>query len=127
MKKIIAFTALYILMTSSNLFSQSNLVWTFNGELPKGFMKTSTIFNSTFSGFKNATEVTKFSQTFKSNPDVATCDIISTTSTTCVMKITMKQIHDKPYYINLAKKIGVAYISANGSRKSLDELKQGKK
>ena len=127
MKKLVAYTALYILFASSNAFSQSNLIWAFNGDLPKAFLKSSKVFNSTFSGFKSSDEVTKFCETFKANPDFASCELISKTSAICIMKITMKQVHDKPYYINLANKSGVAYISVNGNKKSLDELKQGRK
>jgi hypothetical protein len=39
----------------------------------------------------------------------------------------MKRTHDKAYYINFSSKHGISSLIVNGTRKSLEELKQGTK
>jgi hypothetical protein len=39
----------------------------------------------------------------------------------------MKRPQSKPYYLSLASKSGVAYISVNGDKKTIAELRPGKK
>lgn len=127
MKKILSIAFFCLMLISYNAKSQSNLTWTINDNMSKGFFKTATAFNSTFTGFKSAAEVTKFCQGIKANPEVQSFDVTSSTATSCSGKLVMKRAQNKPYYIGLMSKSGVTYISANGNKKSLDELKQGKK
>ncbi len=127
MKKILAITIFYFMCSSFNLFSQSNLVWTINDKMENGFFKTTTIFNSSFSGFNSNSDAVKFIQTLKGNPEIASCDVISSNNTSCIVKFVMKRTHDKAYYINFSSKHGISSLIVNGTRKSLEELKQGTK
>ena len=105
-------------------FSQSNLTWTVKGDIPQGYLKRSTVFNSNFNGFKNNVESAAFIQKLKSNSEIESCDVVSSTENSCDVKITMKRIHEKSYYLNFASSVGVNFISINGDKKSLDEIKQ---
>jgi len=124
MKKLFSVSIFcFIVLTT---YSQSNLTWTVKGEIPKGYLKRSKNFDSNFNGFKNNAETADFIQKLKSNPEIESCDVISSSANSCDVKITMKQIHEKPYYLSFASSIGVAFISINGDKRSLDEIKQEK-
>ncbi len=127
MKKILSIAFFCLMLITFNAKSQSNLTWTINDNMPKGFFKTATVFNSTFTGFKSNAEVVKFTQNLKSNSEVANCEITASSATSCTMKLIMKRAQDKPYYLALLAKNGVTNISANGQKKTIDELKKGKK
>lgn len=125
MKNLLSIAFFCTIFFVSKTYAQSNLTWTFKGQTPKGFLKTGTVFNSIFTGFKSNEETTSFIQTLKSNKEIASCDVLSSTKNSCDLKIVMKQTHNKPYYINLASRIGVQFISANGNKKSIEELRKG--
>lgn len=127
MRKILSGIIICFAIMASNAYSQSNLTWTINGNLPKGFFKTATVINSTFTGFKSKAEIATFCQNLKAFTGVAACEISSSTATSCNVKLTLKQPQSKSYYLGLASKNGVSYISIRGTKKSLDELRQGKK
>lgn len=127
MKKIIYTTLISLTLSVTGLLAQSNLTWIIKDPTQKGFLKTATVFNSTFSGFKSNEETASFIQTLKSNKEIATCDVLSSSKNSCDLKIVMKQAHNKPYYINLASTIGVQFISLNGNKKTLQELREAQK
>lgn len=118
MKQIFSIICLFILAFSFNAFSQTNLTWTIKDRIEKGSIKTLTVFNSNFSGFATANEALAFCQKIKSNPEVASCEIISKSVTSCDVRLTMKQAHDKRYYASFATRLGIANIVANGNKKT---------
>lgn len=122
MKKILAITLFYFMCSSFNLFSQSNLTWSIKDRLEKGAIKTTTVFNSNFSGFLNKQEAIAFCQKLKTNPEVASCEIILNSGANCDMKLTMKQTHTNVYYIGLAQKLGVTNLAVNGQTKTIEQM-----
>lgn len=127
MKNILSIALFCLMLVAFQAKSQSNLTWTVNDNVPKGFFKTATVLNSTFTGFKSAAEVTKFCQAIKANPEILSFVVTSSTTTSCTGKLTMKRAQSKPFYLGLASKSGVSYITINGNKRSIDELKEGKK
>jgi hypothetical protein len=127
MKKILPCLFFFAVLFTATLTAQSNLNWKFKDKFEKGYLKTNTLINSSFAGFNNAGEVDAFISKVKANPNVASCDVVSRNATSCDMKLKMKTVHDKPFYLSFANSIGVQYITLNGDKKSLDELKRGKK
>ncbi len=118
MKKILSIACLTILLFSFKARAQSNITWTLKDNFVKGAIKTTTVLNSNFSGLTSKENAIAFVQKFKSNPDVASCEIINNTGTSCDVKLVMKHAHDKFYYVNMAQKLGVAYIQVNGQKKT---------
>lgn len=118
MKKILSIVCLAVLMFSFKAQAQSNITWTLKDDLAKGAIKTTTVLNSNFTGLNTKENAVAFVQKIKANPEVASCDIVSNTGTSCDVKLVMKKAHDKMYYINMAQKLGVAYIQVNGQKKT---------
>lgn len=118
MKKILSIVCLSILIFSFKARAQSNITWTLKDDLAKGAIKTTTVLNSNFSGLSTKENAVAFVQKIKANPEVASCDIVSNTGSSCDVKLVMKKAHDKMYYINMAQKLGVAYIQVNGQKKT---------
>ncbi len=124
MKNLLTIAIFCIIISASNLFAQSNLTWTIKDELGKGAVKTTTIFNSNFSGFLNKQEAIAFCQKLKANPEVASCEIIANNGTNSDMKLVMKQAHNKQYYIGFAQKQSITSISVNGQKKTTEQMLQ---
>lgn len=122
MKNLINTILFCLIISASNLIAQSNITWKFKDKLEKGQIKTLTVINSNFSGFSNAQEITTFCQNIKSNPEISSCEIITNSGTNCDMKLTMKQPHDKQYYLGFAKKSGITNIEVNGNKKTVDQM-----
>ncbi|MBA4241000.1 MAG: hypothetical protein C0448_09755 [Sphingobacteriaceae bacterium] len=118
MKKILSIACLAILMFSFKAYAQSNITWTLKDNFAKGAIKTTTVLNSNFSGLSSKENAIAFVQKLKANPEVASCDIITNTGSSCDVKLVMKKAHDKMYYVNMAQKLGVAYIEVNGQKKT---------
>ena len=127
MKKIIYTIVFSFTLYVSGLFAQSNITWTVKDKIEKGALKSMTVFNSSFSGFTSKEESAKFYQNLKTNPELASCDLINSTNNSCDLKITMKRAHDKHYFIALFSKLGVSSVSANGNKKTFVEWGQGNK
>jgi DNA integrity scanning protein DisA with diadenylate cyclase activity len=127
MKKLLSIALFALLINSSVSYAQSNLTWVIKDQMQKGAIKTMTVFNSSVTGFKSAEEVNKFCQTLKSYPEVASCTVVSSTASSCSFKLAMKNAQNKAFYLGMAGRSGVAFISINGAVKSLDEMKRGKK
>jgi hypothetical protein len=130
MKKNISI-AVCCLFVAINCFAQSNITWTIKDKLGKGAVKTTTVFNSNFSGFSSKDEVVAFNQKLKSNPEVASCEIVSNNGTNSDMKLIMKQAHDKSYYVGLAQKLDLAFIEVNNQKQTpkqmIDAIRNKKK
>ncbi|MBK6985235.1 MAG: hypothetical protein IPH32_10990 [Bacteroidetes bacterium] len=124
MKKLLSLTVFCIIFLASSLVAQSNLTWTIKDKLEKGAIKTTTVFNSNFSGFLNKQEAIAFCQKLKTNPEVASCEILTNSGANCDMKLTMKQPHNKQYYIGFAQKLNVANIEVNGQKKTTTQMMQ---
>ncbi|MBK8366592.1 MAG: hypothetical protein IPL10_03990 [Bacteroidetes bacterium] len=124
MKNLLTIAIFCIIISASNLFAQSNLTWTIKDELGKGAVKTTTVFNSNFSGFLNKQEAIAFCQKLKTNPEVASCEIIANNGTNSDMKLVMKQAHNKQYYIAFAQKQSITSISVNGQKKTTEQMLQ---
>ena len=123
MKKILSIICLTVLILSGKAYSQSNLTWTVKDKIEKGYFKTHTSFNTSFSGFTNKTEATKFFNKIKSNPDVASAEVSGADANgNCDLTLVMKQAHDKTYYVGMAQKLGVAYIEANGKKQTPEQI-----
>jgi hypothetical protein len=127
MKKILSGLFFFAVLFTATLTAQSNLNWKFKDKFEKGFLKTNTLINSSFTGFNNAGEIDAFITKVKANPNVASCDIVSKTANSCDVKLKMKAVQNKPFYLSFANSIGVQYITINGERRSLDEIKRGNK
>lgn len=126
MKKILSGLFFLTLLFTGTLSAQTNLNWTFKDQFTKGFLKTSTLFNSTFSGFGSADQTNSFIAKLKANPNVASCEVVTKTATTCDLKLKMKTVHDKSFYLTFAHNAGVQFITINGKKKTIEELKRGK-
>lgn len=123
MKKILSITCLAILMFSVKAFAQSNLTWKVKDDIQKGYFKSHTTFNTSFSGFTNKDEANKFFAKMKSNPEVLAAEISNTDANgNCDLKLVMKQAHEKMYYVGLAQKLGVAYFEVNGTKKTPTQI-----
>jgi hypothetical protein len=132
MKKILSITCLAILMLTSSAYAQSNLTWTLKDKVQKGFFKSSTTLNSHFSGFTSKDEATKFCAKIKANPEVASAEVSNSDANgNCDLRLVMKQPHNKQYYVGMAQKLGVSYISVNNQKKTptqiLEEIRNKKK
>lgn len=124
MKNLLSATLVCLIISASSLFAQSNVTWTIKDKLEKGQIKTMTVFNSNLSGFSNKQEAIAFCQKLKSNPEVASCDIITNNGTNCDVKLAMKQPHNKQYYISFAQKSNIANIEVNGQKKTTAQMLQ---
>ena len=124
MKNLLTVALFCLILSASNLFAQSNLTWTIKDQLGKGVIKTTTVFNSNFSGFLNKQEAIAFCQKLKTNPEVASCEIVTNSGANCDMKLTMKQPHNKQYYVSLAQKLNITNIAVNGQKKTTAEMMQ---
>lgn len=118
MKKSLSITLFCLIISASSMFAQSNITWTLKDNFAKGAIKTTTVLNSNFSGLTSKENAVAFVQKLKANPEVASCEIINNTGSNCDVKLVMKQAHDKMYYVNMAQKLGVAYIEVNGQKKT---------
>lgn len=127
MKKTIYTFIFSFTLYVTGLIAQTNITWTVKDKIEKGALKTMTVFNSSFSGFTTKEETTKFYQKLKTNPEIASCDLVVVTNNSCDLKIIMKRPHDKHYYIGLFSKIGVSNVSANGNKKTFADWAQGHK
>jgi hypothetical protein len=126
MKKILTVLSFFMIYCSSGILAQSNVTWTIKDHLTEG-MKSTTVFNSNFSGLKNADAGVALCQKWKANPDVLSCDIIKNSGTNCDVKLVMKQVHNKAYFARIASGMGIAYIEANGKKKTPAEWLEKKK
>jgi hypothetical protein len=123
MKKIFSITCLAILMLSANAYSQSNLTWKVKDNIQKGFFKSHTTFNTSFTGFTSKDEATKFFTKMRSNPEVVSAEVSNADANgNCDLKLVMKEAHDKMYYVGLAQKLGVAYFEVNGKKQTPDQI-----
>lgn len=121
MKKLFTIISFSITLFASGLMAQSNLTWTLNDKLEKGEIKKATIFNSTFSGFTSAAEVTSFCNNLKGNANFSSFQVITSNATTCVVKFVMKQPQAKSFYVGLARKLNVTNIIVNDVKKPTEE------
>lgn len=115
-KKSIATVFVILLFLTS--YGQSNITWTIKDQIQKGAVKTMTVFNSNISGFVNKEDIISFCKKIKSNPEVASCNIIKNYGSSCDIKLVMKHTHDKKYYAGFATKMGISLISINGTKKT---------
>ena len=123
MKKIFSITCLAILMLSAKAYSQSNLTWKVKDNIQKGFFKSHTTFNTSFTGFTSKDEATKFFTKMRSNPEVVSAEVSNADANgNCDLKLVMKEAHDKMYYVGLAQKLGVAYFEVNGKKQTPDQI-----
>ena len=123
MKKILSIACLAILMLTSAAYAQSNVTWTVKDKVQKGFFKSSTVINSHFSGFANKDEATKFCSKIKAYPEVASAEVSNADANgNCDIKLSVKQPQNKQYYVNLAQKLGVAFINVNGEKKTPEQI-----
>jgi fructoselysine-6-P-deglycase FrlB-like protein len=128
MKKILYTFLLTVALGAMNLIAQSNpITWTFNHKAEKGFFKTEKNFDSTFSGFKNKEEATKFAEQFKTAPDVASYVVSNVNNNKFDVKFAMKNTHNKMFYVGMASKMGVTYMSAMGQTRTLAEMQNKNK
>lgn len=128
MKKILSIICLAVLVLSNKGFSQSNLTWTVKDKIEKGFIKSHTTFNSSFSGFTNKEEANKFLSKIRSNAEVASVSVINSDANgNCDLTLVMKQTHDKMYYVGLAQKLGISYIVVNGVKKTPAQIVEEKR
>lgn len=115
-------------MLSAKAYSQSNLTWKVKDNIQKGFFKTHTTFNTSFTGFTSKDEATKLISKIKSNPEVASVETSnSDVNGNCDLKLVMKSVHDKMYYVGLAQKLGIAYFEVNGNKKTPTQIAQEKR
>ena len=124
MKNLLKVALFCFIFSASKVIAQYNITWTIKDNLGKGVVKTMTVFNSNYSGFSNKQEAIAFCQKLKTNPEVASCDIVSNSGTNCDVKMVMKQPHDNVYYIALAQKLNVAFIHLNGQTKTPTAMMQ---
>jgi hypothetical protein len=124
MKKLFVSFLFCSLFIVTKTFAQSNLTWTLKYKAEKGFFKTNTAFNSSFSGFNNKAESASFIEKIKSNPDVASVNVSNMAPNgNCDVMLNMKQPHDRMYYISLAQKLGIIYLQANnGPKKTVSQV-----
>lgn len=115
-------------MLSTKAYSQSNLTWKVKDNIQKGFFKTHTTFNTSFTGFTSKEEATKLISKIKSNPEVASVETSnSDVNGNCDLKLVMKTAHDKMYYVGLAQKLGITYFEVNGNKKTPTQIAQEKR
>ncbi len=124
MKNLLSATLVCLIISASSLIAQSNITWTIKDKLEKGEIKSMTVFNSNLSGFSNKQEAINFCQKLKTNPEVASCDIITNNGANCDVKLSMKQPHNKQYYIGFAQKSNIANIEVNGQKKTTAQMLQ---
>ncbi len=124
MKNLLKVALFCLIFSASKIVAQSNLTWTIKDQIGKGAIKTTTVFNSNFSGFLNKQEAITFCQKLKTNPEVASCEIVTNNGTNSDMKLTMKQAHNKQYYIGLAQKLSITSIAVNGHKKTTEQMLQ---
>ena len=124
MKKIISIICVAVVLVLSNkAYSQSNLTWTIKDKIEKGYIKSHTSFNTSFSGFTNKTEADKFLSKIKSSPEVASIDIKNSDANgNCDLTLVMKQTHDKMYYVGFVQKLGVSYVVVNGVKRTPQQI-----
>lgn len=114
---------LILLVFFSKTYAQSNITWTIKDKIVKGYIKSHTSFNTSFSGFTNKSEFDKFLSKIKSNPEIASIEIKNSDANgNCDLKLVMKHTHDKIYYIGLAQKLGVSYIVFNNVKKTPQQI-----
>ncbi|MES2515241.1 MAG: hypothetical protein V4580_13905 [Bacteroidota bacterium] len=119
MKKFLSITCLAILMIATKAYSQSNLTWTVKDKVQKGFFKTSKVINSNFSGFSSKEEATTFFNKLKTDRSVLSAVVTNTdVKGNSDVVITMRETHDKSFYIGMAQKYQVNYILVNGQKKT---------
>lgn len=123
MKKIFTLICLAILMIAGKAYSQSNLTWTVKDKVQKGFFKSSKVLNSNFSGFTNKEEATAFFNKLKMDRSVLSAEVINTDAKgNSDVKLTMRDTHDKKFYVGMAQKYQIAHISANGITKTPTQM-----
>lgn len=128
MKKILSITCLAILMFSGKMYSQSNITWKVKDNIQKGYFKSRTTFDVSFDGFTSKTESDKFFEKLKSNPEVISAVLSNVDAKgNGDVKLTMKQPHDKMYYVGLAQKLGIAYFEVNGTKKTPSQIMMEKR
>ena len=110
-------------MLSAKVYAQSNLTWKVKDNIQKGFFKSHTTFNTSFTGFTSKEEANKFFSKMKSNPEVLSAETSNVDANgNCDLKLVMKQTHDKMYYVGLAQKLGIAYFEINGVKKTPSQI-----
>ncbi len=110
-------------MLSAKAYAQSNLTWKVKDNIQKGFFKSHTTFNTSFTGFTSKDQANKFFTKMRSNPEVVSADVSNVDANgNCDLKLVMKETHDKMYYVGLAQKLGVAYFEVNGKKQTPDEI-----
>lgn len=128
MKKIFSITCLAILMLTTKAYAQSNLTWKVKDNIQKGFFKTHTTFNTSFSGFTSKEEANKLISKIKANPEVSSVEVSNSDANgNADVKLVMKNVHDKMYYVGFAQKLGIAYFEVNGNKKTPAQIAQEKR
>ncbi len=128
MKKILSVTIFCLALLSSKAYSQSNLTWTFKGQIDKGEIKKSTVVQINLNGFADQIEATNALKVLKTNAEIISCTTSNVDAKgNCDAVLTLKSAHDKSFYLGLAQKMGVDYMMANNKKKSVAELIAGKK
>ena len=128
MKKILSITCLAILMLTTKTYAQSNLTWKVKDNIQKGFFKTHTTFNTSFYGFTSKEEANKLISKIKANPEAESVEISnSDVNGNADVKLVMKNVHDKMYYVGFAQKLGIAYLEVNGNKKTPAQIVQEKR
>lgn len=125
MKKIFSIGTLAMLMMSFNAYCQSNLNWVVKDNVQNDFFKSHTTLNTSITGFSNKTQADAFINQLRANSEVMSVEVSNTdASGNGDLKLTMKAIHDDMYYIGLAQKMGVEYVTVNGQKKTPMQLRE---
>ncbi|MES2131783.1 MAG: hypothetical protein V4506_05490 [Bacteroidota bacterium] len=127
MKKLLSIVCLSVLMLSAKVYAQSNITWTIKDNVQKGFFKTSTTFNTHFSGFTTKAQSDVLIQKMKAFSDVASATTTNADANgNCDLKLVMKSAHEKRYYLGVAQKLGIQYVEVNGNKKTPAQWMEGK-
>jgi hypothetical protein len=128
MKKTLFISIVFFALVSSKVKAQSNLTWTFLGQIDKGEIKKSKVVQINLNGFTDQTEATTALNVLKTNAEIISCTTSKVDAKgNCDLVLTLKNPHDKSFYLGLAQKMGVDYIMANNKKKSVADLVAGKK
>ena len=108
MKKILFISIVFCALVSSKVKAQSNLTWTFLGQIDKGEIKKSKVVQINLNGFTSQTEATTALNVLKTNAEIISCTTSKVDAKgNCDLVLTLKNPHDKSFYLGLAQKMGV--------------------